>query len=379
MSISQSNNKRLYEIEFLHSAAFIAVVVQHILGAYARRGDSLVGVYELSGIALVFEVVRFAVPMFIFVSGLLLCYRIDDFQYKRFLKKRVATILVPYLVWTVAYYIYNLHLAGPLLPFPGSIGELAKMALTGSASYHLWYVVMIFQFVLISPLLIGLIRFLQKKYTGRKAFACIFLGFVAVCLLILKIEPLVPRGNLIGDLFAMYRTRFFFSYLLFYGLGCICGLYYERFCRILSQKALVCWLLYFTAVCIGVFKSLAFIRETGTLSFSCVSFLDPGFALLTAASILAVFSLAIKLRSVKWLCTVFSWIDKYTFEAYLAHAMLLSFFSFRLQALADGLPLSLFYIILTILTIISSLLLAALLKKIALRLSRFKKSFSLFN
>ncbi|MDD3350445.1 MAG: acyltransferase [Eubacteriales bacterium] len=359
------NGKRLYEIEFLHSIAFIGVVLQHILGAYARRGTSLVGVYELSAIAVVFEIVRFAVPMFIFVSGLLLSYHIESYHYQRFLKKRVFTILVPYCVWSVAYYLYNLHLAGPLLPFPGSIRELLFLVLTGSAGYHLWYVVMIFQFVLITPLFVRALRFLQTKSYGSKAWWSICLVFVLGCLLILKMEPLVPRGNLFGDLFAMYRTRLFFSYLLFYGLGCLCGRYYENFCRMLSQKALLFWLLYFFSFCYGAIKSIAYIRETGTLSFSCVSFLNPGVALLTAASVFALCSLGRKVRNIPVLQRIFSFVDKYTFEAYLSHAMLLSFFSFRLQALFDGIPLPVFYFVLSLLTITSSLILAVILKKIA--------------
>ena len=365
------NKKRLYEIEFLHSAAFIAVVLQHILGAYSRRGDSLVGVYELSGISVVFEIVRFAVPMFIFISGLLLCYNIDSFQYPRFLAKRVRKIALPYLAWTAAYFLYNANLSGETLSFPASIGELAKMALTGSASYHLWYVVMIFQFILISPLLIGLIRFLQRRYHTKKAFCLIFLAFVAVCLVILKLEPLVTQDSLPGKIFAIYRTRLFFSYMLFYGLGCICGLYYERFCAFIKKTAPVYWGLYVIAIGYGAVMSLDFIKQTGTLSFGCVSFLNPGFALLTAASILAVFSLALKAGTITVLQGIFSFIDKYTYEAYLAHAMVLSFLSFRLMAIPVNWNLTVFYLLLAILTISASLLLAFGLGRIArLRIHR---------
>jgi surface polysaccharide O-acyltransferase-like enzyme len=359
------NDKRLYEIEFLHSAAFAAVVLQHILGAYSRRGDSFVGVYELSGISVVFEIVRFAVPMFVFISGLLLCYNIDSFRYPHFLAKRIRKIALPYLAWTVAYFLYNADLSGEVLSFPGSVGELAKMALTGSASYHLWYVVMIFQFILISPLLIGLIRYLRRRYQTARAFYVIVPVFIAVCLVILKLEPLVTTDTPVGRIFVTYRTRLFFSYLLFYGLGCICGLYYKDFCRLIQKTAPVFWILYLAAVGYGAFRSLDFIRQTGTLSFGCVSFLNPGFALLTAASIFAVFSLALKAGTITALRGIFSFADKYTYEAYLAHAMVLSFLSFRLMAIPVNWNLTVFYFILTVLTIPVSLLLAFCLSRIA--------------
>lgn len=358
--------KRLYEIEFLHSAAFCAVVIQHILGAYSRRGDSLVGVYELSGIAVVFEIVRFAVPLFIFVSGLLLCYNIDSFRYPRFLKRRVGKILLPYLAWTIAYFLYaSWYMEGTFPALSASASQIAWMALTGTASYHLWYVVMIFQFVLLSPIFIWVIRRLQRSFYTKKAFCVISAVFVVFCLAILKFEPLVPSDTFFGGLFFVYRTRLFFSYLLFYGLGCICGLYYQTFCQVLLKTAPLVWAAWCIGILFGSFQSLQFIKQTGTLSFSCVSFLNPGFALLTAAAILAVFSLALKLRQREPLSGLVSFIDQNTFEAYLAHAMVLSVLSTRLLTVSANWNLTVFYLLLTILTVPVSLLLAYFLRRLA--------------
>ena len=205
------------------------------------------------------------------------------------------------------------------LRFSASASQIAWMALTGTASYHLWYVVMIFQFVLLSPIFIWVIRRLQRSFYTKKAFCVISAVFVVFCLAILKFEPLVPSDTFFGGLFFVYRTRLFFSYLLFYGLGCICGLYYQTFCQVLLKTAPLVWAAWCIGILFGSFQSLQFIKQTGTLSFSCVSFLNPGFALLTAAAILAVFSLALKLRQREPLSGLVSFIDQNTFEAYLAH------------------------------------------------------------
>ena len=53
--------------DVLRTAAFAAVAVQHILGAYARRYD--IGSGEKVVIAASFEPLRFAVPLFVMLFG----------------------------------------------------------------------------------------------------------------------------------------------------------------------------------------------------------------------------------------------------------------------------------------------------------------------
>ena len=56
---------KLTEPDILRSMAFLAVVAQHILGCYARRAGT--GPFAMKAIAVVFELTRFAVPMFVFL------------------------------------------------------------------------------------------------------------------------------------------------------------------------------------------------------------------------------------------------------------------------------------------------------------------------
>ena len=66
---------RWTEPDFLRSMAFLGVVAQHILGAWARRTG--VGQRSMLFISVCFELVRFAVPMFVFLFGMMLAQRLQ--------------------------------------------------------------------------------------------------------------------------------------------------------------------------------------------------------------------------------------------------------------------------------------------------------------
>ena len=64
--------EKIFELNLLRSAAFLAVVAQHVLGVYWRdkgitpSGSILVGI--------LFNLCKFAVPLLIFLSGIVLFY-----------------------------------------------------------------------------------------------------------------------------------------------------------------------------------------------------------------------------------------------------------------------------------------------------------------
>lgn len=94
--------------------------------------------------------------MFVFITGLVLFYNYDgDVHYGVFVRKRFKDIVLPYLPWAVWYAIVFQHLN---LTNAGSLSKLALMLVTGKASYHLWYIVMIVQFYLLFPLLQRIVR-----------------------------------------------------------------------------------------------------------------------------------------------------------------------------------------------------------------------------
>jgi peptidoglycan/LPS O-acetylase OafA/YrhL len=150
---------KIYELDIVRAFAILAVLLIHAtsdgtvdLSAGSRAHVLFIAVNKLS---------NFAVPVFFLLSGLVLFYRyFDDWSGRQalaFYRKRLQYILVPYLIWSLFYYLFNGWLQHPdRLKFnlPEFLEEL-KWADTG---YHLYFMIIILQFYAIFPLMVTLAR-----------------------------------------------------------------------------------------------------------------------------------------------------------------------------------------------------------------------------
>lgn len=130
--------------------------------------------------------VRFAVPVFVMITGALLLGR--EYEPWSFLKKRLTRVVVPFLFWSLVYIWYSLY--NEEITFGGDVWVDAKIALhllkVGS-SYHLWYVYM----------LIGLYFFIPVigKYV-RNASENEVLYFLIIWFALMMItQPYLSRFN----------------------------------------------------------------------------------------------------------------------------------------------------------------------------------------
>ena len=151
---------RIYELDHLRAAAFFAVVMQHVLGFYWRH--SIFDDTDNYIVGLSFGMVKFAVPMFIFLSGFVLFYNYyGRLDYMRFIGKRMVAIGIPYVLWSFFYVIY---MSRSLEVFNMAWGiQFVKHLFFGSARYHLWYVSMIFQGFILLPIIFLLYGKIEKR------------------------------------------------------------------------------------------------------------------------------------------------------------------------------------------------------------------------
>ena len=95
---------------------------------------------------------------FFFISACMLTYAYADMKragLRRFYGRRCLSVVIPYLCWTVIYFLYLLpraHYATPAAALRG----LARMAETGY--YQLYFLLVIMQFYLVFPLVLMLLR-----------------------------------------------------------------------------------------------------------------------------------------------------------------------------------------------------------------------------
>lgn len=132
------------------------------------------------------SILNISVAGFIFLSGFLTKL---DVETKAFYKKRVLTVLVPYLIFSVLYSIPEImH-----LNLPDSLELLVKNIITSEGKYHLYYLVVYIQLVLIAPLLARIAK-QKSKILDMIVFliqplfiACLYLGILGES--IIKVSP----------------------------------------------------------------------------------------------------------------------------------------------------------------------------------------------
>lgn len=161
--------KRFDEIDIMRIFGFLMVVDQHILGSYAQRpeasfGDSMI-------LNFLYLLGRPAVPMFVAITGFTLFNaNYSNFNIKKFYRKRLGTIVVPYLFWSFAtillFHKYEI------------LEDIVWRLLTGTASYHLWYMGMTIRLYLWFPIILAGAVWLRNRNRGVQGFTVAILSLL---------------------------------------------------------------------------------------------------------------------------------------------------------------------------------------------------------
>lgn len=158
------------------NASLVAALAVAFLHFAVESGQSGLG---LPVRMLLRDLSRFAVPYFFLVSGFFLAGHVgEEGWWRRETRKRVRTVLVPYLVWSLAFGIFMLAaVAGPELcraqAFDWSAWWQSKRFLLVGLDLRepplllpLWYLRTLLLLVLVSPVLFGLVRKAPRTILG---------------------------------------------------------------------------------------------------------------------------------------------------------------------------------------------------------------------
>jgi len=156
----KSDSFFLVEAAWLRAAACLCVVLIHVTANplyFSAPGSA-----AQLGFLIANQFTRFAVPAFIFLSGLTLGWRYlgqnADFFYRTFLVRRFYTVFLPYAAWSTIYTLSTLSALGGPWELTTVLKRIGYELLVGDASYHLYFVVLICQFYLLFPLFLYPLR-----------------------------------------------------------------------------------------------------------------------------------------------------------------------------------------------------------------------------
>lgn len=292
-------HKRLNEIDYLRAASTLSVILIHVSAPYVAF--SSLG-YRAN------QLMRYAVPIFIILSGFSLYYSDMDRgrqSYAEFLKRKFVKIVIPYISWSVIYMLYS-RIGYDESP---DLHAIAKRLLYGHAAAHLYFIIIIIQLYLIYPLLHSLF---QKHYKLilLAAFTVTLYYQTGIYLRALGIDILPKRDFLFPNYMMLFTWLFYF----------VLGMYLAKNMKILNSigkhKATLAfmWLLSYFAV-------LADSRITNTLDLS----IRPSVMLYSIISFGFIYSLCISINAAgRKTETFLRWVSANSFLIYFSHPLILS-------------------------------------------------------
>ena len=198
--------KKLREISLFEVILCLCVVMIHVLSGcingYTKGTALSVASFSLS------RGITFAVPAFIMSSAIKMSYKFSDgkIDYLKFMAGRIKKVYLPYLMWSVVYYLYFVFHRNY---FPFSIKEMLLYAFNGEIAAPFYFIIVIMQFYILMPLWIKIFKKLSPK--------CGIL--IAVCITVLS--KYLTYGMDINN-------RIFLNYLIFWIMGCYIGSNYSR-------------------------------------------------------------------------------------------------------------------------------------------------------
>lgn len=223
--------ERVAAVEYIRGVAMLGVVGIHT-GAYSLTGPEV----NIHQFALLEIFSRFSVPIFFFVSAFGLfrqCRPEEPIDYAAFAGRRAATVLVPYLAWSLLYLAHNTWATGDVWPWEAP--HIYEFLFFGLASYQLYFLVILLWFYALMPLWRAAVPRLAARplpwlaalLAAQIAFnywSCYLLGFKA--------------DDYYVDLALRHRLSYWvLHYLFVFLLGAVCAVRLDDFRAFARRRA----------------------------------------------------------------------------------------------------------------------------------------------
>jgi peptidoglycan/LPS O-acetylase OafA/YrhL len=235
MGVDDMKKEQIREIYIFRAIAILAVILIHATSESIGKINKESLYYPLYNGLNIFA--SFAVPTFIFLSGLVMFYTYYDRVLTgetllAFYKKRLLYIVLPYVVISTIYFAMKLALNAHMT-FETGLKQYVYQLLTGGAYTHLYFVFLIIQFYLLFPLLLLLAK---RKGIAPYLFligAAVQWGYIYLNSEVIQYMDYLPE-------ILHRRASLFPIYLAYYLLGATLGIYYPQLKKwfVVSQSSL---------------------------------------------------------------------------------------------------------------------------------------------
>lgn len=140
-TIKNQARPTIFYLDFLRCIAAFAVVAIHVLGPFRYLYGEIPDSQWFAATA-INAMTRWAVPVFMMISGALLLSAQRPFNCEDYLTKRVAKVVIPFLGWSLIYAFAAGFMVNDVVTATWSMGETIRViehANKDPVWYHLWF------------------------------------------------------------------------------------------------------------------------------------------------------------------------------------------------------------------------------------------------
>ncbi|WP_273484652.1 acyltransferase [Desulforamulus ruminis] len=323
MSGATKRKVKIQELDLLRALAALSVIIIHVTAAPLVLGER--GTLYHYGMTLANQFARFSIPAFIFVTGLALFYNYTDFkstQWQKYFKKRVVFVLLPYIFWSAGYFFIKQYFGPKDQSLPEILSQFGMALLRGDSYYHLYFVVLVFQFYLLFPLLLPLFQ-RARRVMGRLTLLLFALYFAYICLSFYNIKP---WDSTVLQFLFRHQGKLFVTWSGFFILGAFCAFRLARVKEFLDRwiwpLTLGAGLLLLTMV----WEFYARTADPAVDAAYAATSLRPLGLLFTVVTLFAILALARRFVSGHSpLARITTFFSDHSYGIYLAHPLVLTF------------------------------------------------------
>lgn len=322
--------RKVHEIHVFKTLAFLAVVMQSSLSFCI--GLKTAGPEQSVIIGILFNLVKFSAPVFIFVVGFHLVQHTERHsRYGPYFASKWNEVIVPYLCWSAVYLLFL-----PSFNTWGNEGfiSILQSIVLGTAAPHLWYVVMVFQFHLLMPLFLLIFYWMKVHLHSVKFLVFTVIGITLLYLgLMWASSSYIFNGEFLTDyVWLRFTDRSFLAYFFYFLLGGIAVLSLHTWRRFV-RKSLIINVFIFLGLFFTVGYELLAFNGVGAIDLQVSTYLKPTMFLYIISEMILLYGLSMVIvRARSFLFKLLSFIGNYTFPSYLGHF-------FFLQMIVSILPI----------------------------------------
>ena len=337
--------ERLIYADILRIVCVFGVLVIHSVSLFWRHIP--IKTVSWTVFACLDSVFRFAVPVFVMISGMFMLSPEKDRGIKNLYSKNILRIFTSFVFWSLLYAVFNSIPTNPDIHF--SIHKFFLRIIQGE--YHLWFLFMIAGLYMVTPVL--------RKIVEDKKLTEYFLAIWFVFCLFANFAKLIPYfEDTIFEVLEKFKMSAAIQYSGFYILG-----YYLNKYPLDKKFRIPVYILGFLSIAATALATVYFSFSAMNAQSQYLEYLLPTTMLSSCSLFIFIQNACAKRSFSDKKKQVIAALSKYSFGVYLCHIFVINTFN-RLDIIKLELPYIVIFSIALISTVIISTIVSAILNHI---------------